>query len=126
VDLHRAGWPLDQTRDREYEVTGMPNAEGIGYADYVLWGDDGKPLGVVEAKKTTAEQEDCQALLRAPSHRKHWGAIREEEAQGGLGDGHGHRQDPRRDRTGRRAAAGRLGEAGVVPGRSGIAGEPGV
>jgi type I restriction enzyme R subunit len=35
----------------------MPNAEGIGYADYVLWGDDGKPLAVVEAKKTTADPQ---------------------------------------------------------------------
>ena len=26
--LHEAGWPLDQKRDREYEVTGMPNADG--------------------------------------------------------------------------------------------------
>ena len=51
--LQRAGWPLDQEHDREYEVRGMPNASGVGYADYVLWGDDGKPLGVVEAKKTT-------------------------------------------------------------------------
>ena len=42
--LHRAGWRLDQKHDREYEVTGMPNESGIGYADYVLWGDDGKPL----------------------------------------------------------------------------------
>jgi type I restriction enzyme R subunit len=33
----------------------MPNAPGIGYADYVLWGDDGKPLAVVEAKKTTVD-----------------------------------------------------------------------
>ena len=55
VDLHRAGWPLDQPRDREYEVTGMPNSKGIGYADYVLWGDDGKPLAIVEAKRTTAD-----------------------------------------------------------------------
>ena len=53
--LQRAGWPLDQEHDREYEVTGMPNAKGIGYADYVLWGDDGKPLAVVEAKKTTVD-----------------------------------------------------------------------
>jgi type I restriction enzyme R subunit len=30
----------------------MPNAEGKGYVDYVLWGDDGKPLGLVEAKRT--------------------------------------------------------------------------
>ena len=53
--LERAGWPLDQKHDREYEVTGMPNASGVGYADYVLWGDDGKPLAVVEAKKTTVD-----------------------------------------------------------------------
>jgi type I restriction enzyme R subunit len=55
VDLQRAGWPLDQKRDREYEVTGMPNKKGLGYVDYVLWGDDGKPLAVVEAKRTTAD-----------------------------------------------------------------------
>ncbi|MGC4032205.1 MAG: DEAD/DEAH box helicase family protein [Tepidisphaeraceae bacterium] len=52
LDLHRAGWTLEAARDREYEVTGMPTAKGIGYADYVLWGDDGRPLAVVEAKKT--------------------------------------------------------------------------
>ena len=57
VDLHRAGWPLDGPKDQEYEVTGMPNAQGIGYVDYVLWGDDGKPAGVVEAKKTTADSQ---------------------------------------------------------------------
>ncbi len=53
--LQRAGWPLDQAHDREYEVTGMPNASGIGYADYLLWGDDGKPLAVVEAKRTAVD-----------------------------------------------------------------------
>ena len=58
VDLYRAGWPLDQERDREYKVTGMPNSEGVGYADYVLWGDDGKPLAVVEAKRTTLDPDD--------------------------------------------------------------------
>lgn len=57
VDLRRAGWSLNQLRDREYEITGMPNAKGVGYADYVLWGDDGKPLAVVEAKKTTVDPE---------------------------------------------------------------------
>lgn len=55
--LQRAGWLLDRERDREYEVRGMPNESGIGYADYVLWGDDGKPLAVVEAKKTTVDPE---------------------------------------------------------------------
>ena len=55
--LERAGWPLDQKQDREYEVTGMPTESGVGYADYVLWGDDGKPLALVEAKKTTVDPE---------------------------------------------------------------------
>jgi type I restriction enzyme R subunit len=50
--LKEAGWPLDQARDREFEVTGMPNTEDKGFVDYVLWGDDGKPLGLVEAKRT--------------------------------------------------------------------------
>jgi type I restriction enzyme R subunit len=57
LELHRAGWPLDQKRDREYEVTGMPNNQGRGFVDYVLWGDDGKPLAVVEAKKTTTDPQ---------------------------------------------------------------------
>ncbi len=50
--LKEAGWPLDQPRDREFEVAGMPNNQGKGFVDYVLWGDDGKPLGLVEAKRT--------------------------------------------------------------------------
>jgi len=50
--LKEAGWALDQPRDREFEVVGMPNAEGKGFVDYVLWGDDGCPLGLVEAKRT--------------------------------------------------------------------------
>jgi len=50
--LKEAGWPLDQQRDREFEVEGMPNSKGKGFVDYVLWGDDGKPLGLVEAKRT--------------------------------------------------------------------------
>ncbi|MEA1649808.1 DEAD/DEAH box helicase family protein [Nitrospirillum sp. BR 11164] len=50
--LREAGWALDQARDREYPVTGMPNATGQGFVDYVLWGEDGRPLAVVEAKRT--------------------------------------------------------------------------
>jgi type I restriction enzyme R subunit len=50
--LHEAGWTLDQTRDREFPVTGMPNETGEGFVDYVLWGDDSKPLALVEAKRT--------------------------------------------------------------------------
>lgn len=53
--LREAGWDLADRRDREFEVTGMPNAQGVGYVDYVLWGADGLPLALVEAKKTTVE-----------------------------------------------------------------------
>lgn len=50
--LAEAGWPLDAQRDREFPVQGMPNQSGEGFVDYVLWGSDGKPLAVVEAKRT--------------------------------------------------------------------------
>jgi type I restriction enzyme R subunit len=50
--LAEAGWLLDQPRDREYPVKGMPSTSGDGFVDYVLWGDDGKPLAVIEAKRT--------------------------------------------------------------------------
>ncbi|MFC1536857.1 DEAD/DEAH box helicase family protein [Pseudomonadota bacterium] len=59
MSLQECGWNnLREGRDLEYEVTGMPkstNPSGIGYVDYVLWGDDGLPLAVVEAKKTMAD-----------------------------------------------------------------------
>ena len=54
--LKEAGWEnLRLDRELEYKVVGMPistNPTGIGYVDYVLWGDNGLPLAVVEAKKT--------------------------------------------------------------------------
>ena len=50
--LREAGWSLDAARDREFEVTGMPSESGKGRVDYVLWGDDGAPLALVEAKRT--------------------------------------------------------------------------
>ncbi|MBA9001159.1 DEAD/DEAH box helicase family protein [Thermomonospora cellulosilytica] len=56
--LKEAGWRLDKPEDREYPVTGLPETaspSGNGFVDYVLWDDDGKPLGVVEAKRTGRE-----------------------------------------------------------------------
>lgn len=69
LDLNNAGWLLDSPRDREFEVSGMPNNQGIGFVDYVLWGDDGLPLAVVEAKRTTVDARvgQNQALLYANS-----------------------------------------------------------
>jgi type I restriction enzyme, R subunit len=49
--LKEAGWHLD-SKNIEVEVSGMPSDSGVGYVDYVLWGDDGKPLALVEAKRT--------------------------------------------------------------------------
>ena len=51
VLLREAGWPLSEKRDREYPVSGLPGG-GRGAVDYVLWGSDGLPLAVVEAKRT--------------------------------------------------------------------------
>lgn len=57
--LKEAGWDnLREGRELEFEVMGMPhtlNSTGKGFADYVLWGYDGLPHAVVEAKKTMAD-----------------------------------------------------------------------
>ncbi len=73
--LKEAGWPLDQPRDREFEVSGMPNKEGQGFVDYVLWGDDGKPLALVEAKRTRRDARvgQQQAKLYADCLERRFG-----------------------------------------------------
>lgn len=61
IMLQEAGWEVLEKEGVsaplkagiEIEVTGMPNNEGKGFADYVLFGSNGKPLAVVEAKRTT-------------------------------------------------------------------------
>jgi type I restriction enzyme R subunit len=50
--LREAGFDPTAPDTVEVRVTGMPNAPGEGYVDYVLRGDDGKPLALVEAKRT--------------------------------------------------------------------------
>ena len=71
VLLKEAGWSkLREGKELEYEVKGMPistNPSGIGYVDYVLWGDDGNPLAVIEAKKTmvSPKKGKQQAVLYA-------------------------------------------------------------
>jgi type I restriction enzyme R subunit len=73
--LREAGWPLDKPHDREYEVSGMRNNEEKGFVDYVLWGDDGKPLGLVEAKRTKRDPRvgQQQAKLYADCLEKQFG-----------------------------------------------------
>ncbi len=61
--LREAGWDVLETEGDtqsgkacvEVEVAGMPNNAGKGYADYVLFGSAGKPLAVVEAKRTSKD-----------------------------------------------------------------------
>lgn len=69
VLLNEAGWTLDQPRDREFPVTGMPNTSGQGFVDYVLWGDDGKPLAVVEAKRTRRDARAGQEQAKRYADR---------------------------------------------------------
>lgn len=73
--LKEAGWALDQPRDREFEVSGMPNTRDRGFVDYVLWGDDGKPLGLVEAKRTRRDARvgQQQASLYADCLQQQFG-----------------------------------------------------
>jgi type I restriction enzyme R subunit len=73
--LKEAGWALDQARDREFEIAGMPNTHEKGFVDYVLWGDDGKPLGLVEAKRTRRDPRagQQQAKLYADCLERQFG-----------------------------------------------------
>lgn len=77
--LREAGWDqLRKGREIEFEVSCMPlstNASGKGYVDYVLWGDNGLPLAVVEAKSTihSATKGKHQASLYADCLEKSTG-----------------------------------------------------
>lgn len=53
--LTDAGWTEGKDWLNEVELPGMPNKSEVGYADYVLYGDDGRPLAVVEAKRTCVD-----------------------------------------------------------------------
>ena len=50
--LQDAGWTEGRDWLNEYPVEGMTNQSGKGLVDYILLGDDGRPLALVEAKRT--------------------------------------------------------------------------
>ena len=50
--LRDAGWIEGHNWINEVELPGMPNNSEVGFADYVLYDDTGKPLAVIEAKRT--------------------------------------------------------------------------
>lgn len=58
ADLKYNGYIFSQTAKRncvetEFPVVGMPNESGTGFVDYVIWGDTGKIIALIEAKKTS-------------------------------------------------------------------------
>ena len=73
--LQEAGWTEDRDWLNEVELPGMPNRSEVGYADYVLYGDDGKPLAVLEAKRTCVDVSKGrqQAKLYADILEKQYG-----------------------------------------------------
>lgn len=64
LDLKLAGWEWKRDIVEELEVHGMPNDSGTGFADYVLFGDNGKPLAVVEAKRTSVDSNKGKQQAR--------------------------------------------------------------
>ena len=73
LDLKIAGWDSTNSRE-EVEVKGMPNTQETGHADYVLYGENGKPLAVVEAKRTSKDAKigQQQAKLYADCLEKEY------------------------------------------------------
>lgn len=78
-DLGLAGWTLGDNVIEEREVFGMPveagNNSGTGYIDYLLLGKDGKPLAILEAKRTSfsAQKGLQQARLYANCLQEEYG-----------------------------------------------------
>lgn len=80
VMLREAGWDPKGQNVEEFEVLDcMPTKSGArtgtGKVDYVLWGADGKPVALVEAKRTRNDPKEGkrQAELYADCLQKHHG-----------------------------------------------------
>lgn len=108
VLLREAGWDPHGANVGEYEVSGMPDTpNGKGFVDYVLWGDDGLPLAVVEAKRSLLDPHagQQQAKLYADCLEQQFGQrpvifysngydtyIWDDAAGGTAGDGYPERK----------------------------------
>lgn len=81
--LKEAGWDVLPTEGTvkplkaciEVKVKGMPNNKEEGYVDYVLFGSDGLPLALIEAKRTSLSPSKGkhQAELYADCLEKQYG-----------------------------------------------------
>lgn len=79
VDIKQMGWKftgVDADVQEEYPVKGMAGVVGqMGYVDYVLFGKDGLPLAVVEAKRSSKDPNigRKQAVLYADCLERKFG-----------------------------------------------------
>lgn len=83
--LREAGWEIVEKEGAvvpgkaciEIKLEGMANSEGYGFADYILFGRDGKPLAVIEAKKAgkSLEAGRQQAELYAQCCKQRYGVL---------------------------------------------------
>lgn len=79
VDMKQMGWKFDGSDadvQEEYPAEGMEGDAGrMGYIDYVLFGKDGLPLAVVEAKRTSKDPNSGrrQAMLYADCLERKFG-----------------------------------------------------
>lgn len=66
--LQQAGWNVTDPTvvTQEFELDDPTTQSGKGYADYVLWGNDGQPLAVIEAKRSS--QTNLQAGREQARH----------------------------------------------------------
>ena len=62
--LEMSGWDIGTNCREEVEVAGMPSKSGIGFVDYVLYGDNGLPMAVVEAKRTAVDPRKGKVQAR--------------------------------------------------------------
>ena len=67
AQIAQAGWEVNnpQAVEKEHKLTNFKGTpSGRGAVDYVFWGDDGKPLAVLEAKKTSRSVQDGREQVR--------------------------------------------------------------
>jgi type I restriction enzyme, R subunit len=99
--LREAGFDPKAPDTAEVRVTGMPNAPGEGFVDYVLRGDNGKPLALVEAKRTRKDPRigQQQAKLYADCLEKQYGNARSSSIPTATSIGFGMTRAIHRDRS---------------------------
>jgi type I restriction enzyme R subunit len=82
LELREAEWDVGENGlsteqvGQEVPVTDQPTKSGNGFVDYVLWDDDGLPLAVIEAKKTSTN-----ALLGKKQAKDYANALEKEHGQ---------------------------------------------